>query len=320
MSRRRVIRLAALAATAAFILGAAVSAQDLAKPSAGNQLFVGTCYQPVDRSPEQIKQDIAIMKTAGFTMVRMGDLSWDSFEPEEGHFTFDWFDDALAQMHAAVIDIGHDPIDTYKLVILPSAYLMDEATISAVRNYVAGGGTVIMTGYSDKVDSTGKWFETPLPGELTDVFGLRTNEFYRSDQPLRVSFNGEELTGTDSYYEVLEPSTARTLAEFENTPQHSPAITVNRYGKGQAIYLATAPQAALVGPLIRSLYAKLGIDRGPETPEGVVARTVEGRTMYVNTKDSPVSIPFAGSRTDALTGKHYSGAADLPGYGVALLQ
>ncbi|WP_423605218.1 hypothetical protein [Sphingomonas sp. MS122] len=28
--------------------------------SGKGQLFVGTCYQPVDRSPEQIKQDIAV--------------------------------------------------------------------------------------------------------------------------------------------------------------------------------------------------------------------------------------------------------------------
>src|SRR3954469_25581479 len=59
------------------------------------QLFVGACYQPVDRSPEQIRQDIAIMKSAGFNMVRMGDLSWDSFEPENGRFSFEWFDDVL---------------------------------------------------------------------------------------------------------------------------------------------------------------------------------------------------------------------------------
>ena len=34
------------------------------------QLIVGTCYQPVDRSPEQIRSDIRLMKEAGFTMVR----------------------------------------------------------------------------------------------------------------------------------------------------------------------------------------------------------------------------------------------------------
>ena len=63
------------------------------------QLFVGTCYQPVDRSREQIQMDIALMKQAGFTMVRMGDLSWDAFEPAEGQFEFAWFDQILEQMN-----------------------------------------------------------------------------------------------------------------------------------------------------------------------------------------------------------------------------
>ena len=64
------------------------------------QLFVGTCYQPVDRSPEEIHHDIAIMKKAGFNLVRMGDLSWDSFEPAEGQFTFEWFDEVMDEMAA----------------------------------------------------------------------------------------------------------------------------------------------------------------------------------------------------------------------------
>ncbi len=63
------------------------------------QLFVGTCYQPIDRSPEQIDQDIAIMRHAGFNVVRMGDLSWDSFEPSQGKFDFEWFDEIMDKMH-----------------------------------------------------------------------------------------------------------------------------------------------------------------------------------------------------------------------------
>src|SRR5208283_3364489 len=77
------------------------------------RLFVGTCYQPVDRSREQIRQDIALMKQAGFTMVRMGDLSWDAFEPSEGQFEFAWFDQILEQMNEAgikvILDIGGSP-------------------------------------------------------------------------------------------------------------------------------------------------------------------------------------------------------------------
>ena len=61
--------------------------------------------QPVDRSPDQINQDIAIMKHAGFNVARMGDLSWDSFEPSQGKFTFEWFDSIMDKMHAAGIQV-----------------------------------------------------------------------------------------------------------------------------------------------------------------------------------------------------------------------
>src|ERR1022692_3298610 len=69
------------------------------------QLFVGTCYQPIDRSPEEIDHDIEIMKHAGFTVVRMGDLSWDSFEPSQGQFKFEWFDRIIDKMQASGIRV-----------------------------------------------------------------------------------------------------------------------------------------------------------------------------------------------------------------------
>lgn len=69
------------------------------------QLFVGTCFQPIDRSPEEIDRDIAIMQRAGFNVVRMGDLSWDSFEPSQGKFEFAWFDRIMDKMHAAGIRV-----------------------------------------------------------------------------------------------------------------------------------------------------------------------------------------------------------------------
>jgi beta-galactosidase len=197
---------------------------------------------------------------------------------------------------------------------------MDEPTAAAVRQYVANGGTVIMTGYSAKVDETGKWFETSLPGRLSDVFGLRTNAFYRAEQPLKVTFKGQALTGSDPYYEVLELGTAKPLATFENTPQKSPAITVNHFGKGQAIYVATAPQAELLGPLVRSLYPALGIKRGPTTPSGVLAREVDGRTLYVNTTQAPITVPFDGVKTGVMSHKRYAGSVALAPYGVEFVK
>src|SRR4051812_44350904 len=73
-------------------------------PGAG-QLFVGTCYQPVDRSRAQVRRDIALMRESGFKVVRMGDLSWDYFEPSEGKFDFATFDWIMDQMHAAGLKV-----------------------------------------------------------------------------------------------------------------------------------------------------------------------------------------------------------------------
>ena len=81
-------------------------------PGAG-ELFVGTNYQPVDRSEEQVRHDVALMKQAGFNVVRMGDLSWDYFEPAEGKFDFAAFDRVMDQMEDAgirvILDVPGQP-------------------------------------------------------------------------------------------------------------------------------------------------------------------------------------------------------------------
>ncbi|SEN09995.1 beta-galactosidase [Duganella sp. CF517] len=100
--------LAALAVSAAPAM--AQQARTRADWVAQGQLFVGVNYQPVDRSPAQITRDIALMKQAGLQVVRMGDLSWDYYEPAEGRFSFAAFDAVMEQMQSAgikvVLDIG----------------------------------------------------------------------------------------------------------------------------------------------------------------------------------------------------------------------
>jgi beta-galactosidase len=48
-------------------------------------LYVGANYHPHDdKNLEKIKKDISLMKAAGLTVVRLGHLAWDSYEPSEG--------------------------------------------------------------------------------------------------------------------------------------------------------------------------------------------------------------------------------------------
>jgi beta-galactosidase len=164
---------------------------------------------------------------------------------------------------------------------------------------------------SSKVDEHAQWFETPLPGLLNDVFGLRTNEFYEVESPLTFGLDGASIASGVRWYEVLEPSTARVLARFTNTPDHSPAVTINKFGKGNAIYLATESKASAIGPVLDSIYKMAGIEPGPRTPDGVYARVVDGRTLYVNTTQSEQRIPIEGRRKGMISGRVYEGAVVL---------
>ncbi|MGA2116823.1 MAG: beta-galactosidase [Bryobacteraceae bacterium] len=216
-----------------------------------------------------------------------------------------------ANMDAAIINVGNHDLSRYKIVIVPADYVMDAASGRALRDYVSAGGTVLMTAFSAKVDEHAQWFETPLPGRLSDVFGVKTNEFYQVDSPLAFELDGASIDSGTRWYEVLEPSTAAVLSRFTNTSDHSPAVTINRFGKGNAIYLATESKASAISAVLNFSYTMVGLQKGPRTPEGVYARGVDGRTLYVNTTQREQRIPIEGRRTGIISGRIYEGTVIL---------
>ncbi|ESQ79239.1 beta-galactosidase [Asticcacaulis sp. YBE204] len=221
---------------------------------------------------------------------------------------------------AAVINLAHEDLRRYKLVVVAGEYMLDTAETEAVRAYVKGGGTVVMTASSAKVGETNQWHNTALPGLLTDVFGVKTHAFDKNLDPLTGTIDGAGFTTTINSYELLEPSTAQVLGRFTNVEGAPPVVTVNRFGKGRAIYVATQSQPAVLQPLYRYLYKELGIKRGPVTPEGVYARVVEGRTLYVNTNRKPVDIDIDGAKKGVLSGKAWTGKLQLGANGVDILE
>ena len=224
-----------------------------------------------------------------------------------------------ANIDTAIINIGHEDLSRYKLVVVPADYVMDQASAKNIRDYVSNGGTVLMTAYSAKVDEHGQWFDTPLPGRLSDVFGLKTNAFYDWGI-LNFDLDGKSIETGVHRYEVLEPSTATVLARFTTTSNHTPAVTINRFGKGNAVYLATESNAFTIASVLGHLYKMAGIQPGPETPEGVYARVVDDRTLYVNTTSQEKEIPIIGSRRGIISNREYRGAVILEPQGADLIQ
>jgi beta-galactosidase len=192
-----------------------------------------------------------------------------------------------ANIDVAAINIAHEDLSPYKLLVIPGAYLMDQASADNIRHYISNGGTAIMTAFSATVNENNRWFDTPLPGRLSDVFGLRTSEFYRPETPLSGKIGDTEFKTSITFYGVLEPATAEVLGRFSNVEGTPPVATLNSFGKGKAIYIATPAQASVMELIYHCLCSELGIEPGPKTPEGVYARVVNGRTLYVNTTGNP---------------------------------
>ncbi|MDD4822328.1 MAG: beta-galactosidase [Bacteroidales bacterium] len=93
-------------------------------------LYVGANYHPHDdKNLEKIQSDIQQMKAAGFNVVRMGHLAWDSYEPVEGQFDFEWFDKVMDMMDQAgikvILDIAIRPAPIWLHNKFPSINIVD---------------------------------------------------------------------------------------------------------------------------------------------------------------------------------------------------
>lgn len=58
-----------------------------------NEMTMGTCYYPEHWDKKLWRDDIRRMKKTGISVVRVGEFSWNKIEPEEGKFTFDFWDE-----------------------------------------------------------------------------------------------------------------------------------------------------------------------------------------------------------------------------------
>ena len=112
----------------------------ISSPAFTQNLMVGANYHPHDdKNPEKIKRDIQFMKKAGFKIVRMGHLAWDSYEPTEGNFDFKWFDDVMDQMNKAgikvILDIAVRPAPLWLHRKYPSMNITDQSGANLYPNH-----------------------------------------------------------------------------------------------------------------------------------------------------------------------------------------
>lgn len=135
----------------------------------------------------------------------------------------------------------------YKLVILAAVSCMSAEQVDAVRQYVANGGALLISGNTAVQDEDGTF--TPN-FQLADVMGVQYDPKAPTIAgPQQIRFLPDQATNTCpaiSYPEgsfrflPLPGAKAEVLAEIIDGKSNavSPAIVVNRYGKGKCVSLA----------------------------------------------------------------------------------
>ena len=83
-------------------------------------------------------------------------------------------------------------------------------------------------------------------------------------------------------------------------------MTVNKYGKGRAIYVGLPAKGEVLGGLLNDLIVELGIKKGPEVPSGVMARQIDkNHFLYLNVSAEPKEIQRKGNSRSILFDKDY---------------
>ena len=136
--------------------------------------------------------------------------------------------------------------DDYEMVVLPSVYLLSEETTRRVRDYVVGGGRLVVTYYTGISDEKDHVWLGGYPGSIRDVVGVRVEEF----MPMGDDFTGVpdrlELSNGAIAHDIADvigsvDGTATVLETFKDDPwtgmDGAPAIVAHTFGEGRSVYV-----------------------------------------------------------------------------------
>src|SRR5690242_15694519 len=76
-----------------------------AQPYAFDDILFGVAYYHEYMPYERLEEDVRLMKEAGINYVRLGESTWQLWEPRDGEFEFAWMDRVVTAMHKAGIKV-----------------------------------------------------------------------------------------------------------------------------------------------------------------------------------------------------------------------
>jgi len=252
-------------------------------------------------------------------------LSYDSrfafqIQPNNSEFSyanhFHQLYSAFYQQHVPIdiVDPSAD-LSAYKLVIAPALHVVPASLAENLTRFVRAGGVLVITPRSGVKDATNAVVELPLPGLLADLCGITIEEY--DSLPAAASQELQFVLGALAdrppervwvWCDILAPTSAEIIACYASDYYAGkPAITINSFGAGQAIYIGTVGEPSLDQTLADWLLGLAGIERRHGVPSDVevTARWLDERRLLfvLNHTDRQQVVPLDGSYSDLLNDK-----------------
>ncbi|GAA4598520.1 beta-galactosidase [Actinoplanes octamycinicus] len=219
-------------------------------------------------------------------------------------FVFPGLDDLAARLPA------------YRVVVLPHLYLVSDEAADVLREFVAGGGHLVVGPLSGIADPAGRIRLGGYPGAFRDVLGVRVVEW----RPLALGTEIPLDSGDRAirWSERVETAGAQTLVRYAgDVLAGAPAITRNRFGAGSAWYLSPGLGDDALRRVLDQVAAEAGVRPVLAGLPPRVEAVRRGELLFLFNHGAeavtiplpgadPVTVPPGGVRTSGLA-RHWAG-------------
>jgi len=132
---------------------------------------------------------------------------------------------------------------------------------------------------------------------------------------MEFAYNGKTTDLESERFDIVEPKGAQVIGKITSLDKDYPIMTINKYGKGQAIYVGLPANGNVLNPLLDNLINELGIKKGPEVPNGVMARQIDkNHYLYLNVSGEAKEIQVKTQSRSLLFDKDYTGNITIAPY------
>ena len=153
----------------------------------------------------------------------------------------------------------------------PSLFLITDDIVKTLTDYVAGGGTLILTPRTGVKNMDNVCLPTQLPGPLSELAGVLVDEYDPVGHDTQFVALGEDSRfECTQWCDILTPTTAETVGTYASEFfAGRAAVTRNRFGMGATYYLGTVLEDHGYKAWFEGILIALNVAVMPHLPAGV---------------------------------------------------